>query len=247
MSWGTLLINKWLFGVMAALCVIVLLMRLCVNGGHCSFIYAIDSNLSVGAIQELQDTFSSLVSERGPSVAIQAMQARYPYLKDATCAYLPSQHAYVAMQVRYPHCLINNEKLLFDDGLLISKTVFQDDIVSALPAITISHLNNQIDILPAAMRALVMAIPSTWYTTYAIVWRGDHALCLYEKNRDDVFFVFDTQSVPDESMLAACQQVAQECRVTPSRKHCLVVDARFENQIIVYGDTGGYGHGPGIG
>ena len=63
----------------------------------------------------------------------------------------------------------------------------------------------------------------------------------------DVVFVCDTDCVPDQAMLDVCHQVAQECRVTPSRKHHLVIDARFKDQLIVYGDTRGYGHGSDVG
>lgn len=210
------------------------------------FTYAIDPLFSAHSSSAFQETIPSLIATHGPHYTLTHISDFYPAVASARCIYKPGNHAHITLHAHEPNLTVNNTKALIQDGVLIDYEFYNSEVLNTCASMHIRQLP-ETNKIPHAMYSIISAIPSSLHALYSFEWHSDHALILYEKTRDDVFFVCNTNSVPDPTLLAACHQVAQECRVTPSRKQRLIVDARFTDQIIVYGDTGGYGHGSRIG
>lgn len=209
-------------------------------------VYTTDSLFSDTYATSLQETLHNLIQQEGPAYAIKKINNLYPAIALAICSYMPSKQAHVTIESHEPLVLLNNTHVLLDKGVLISKDAFNASILKEIPQLFIDKQLLSHHSLPKHIYSLLTNL-SLLCDQYIVTWYDDHALVLQDKTQNDVVFVCDTDRVPDQATLEVCHQVAQECRVTPSRKHHVVIDARFKDQLIVYGDTRGYGHGSDVG
>lgn len=221
--------------------------RLYVNAHVPYYTYAIDSLLSKEYGDELQRCTPSLIAELGPQCAFACIKEKYPAIASITCVYKPPKHIHCTLRAHEPTMRVNTTMVTRADGVLMPHVAYNAELLTAYPHITISSLSEDADRIAPSMHTTITTLPSSWYDRYYIEWHSDHALVLRDKTLHDRIVVCDPHNLPDDEALNMCHHAAHECGTSSSRKQNLIVDARFANQIIVYGDTGEYGHGSNTG
>jgi hypothetical protein len=151
---------------------------------------------------------------------------------------LPSSIAHIGVKAHIPQYLVNENKVLTHEGMLISKEWFCPRVVDALYNLDIQWTDKKQTMLSQAGKCCVSSLVPQLLDGYHFVWEDETRAWLYDKEQPRFALLFDAQSVPDAAMIQKCNIIKQNLRdrgVFEQRgKKLWAADLRFAKQIIVF-------------
>ena len=203
-------------------------------------------NIDTICVEELcaiETVLRTLHEQAGYTVAdcITQVQGQFPYLKEGVAVFEPGSlivYNFVCLQ---PLCVVNNEYLLLNDGVVVGKNTFS--AYAPVPAITVDQSLMQDECQMRKVADAMVRIDRTVTAVNAIHWQNIHTGFIDAQDRSDFKVMFDVTHIPTTYILAHCTTIHHELQDAHVLSQGLwVADIRFKNQIIVYrGKGGGYG------
>ncbi|MCX5922797.1 MAG: hypothetical protein NTX86_05740 [Candidatus Dependentiae bacterium] len=198
--------------------------------------------------QETQESIAAFATTQPHTPAsefIELLVKNFPSIKSVEYSYDASGLLCYTVESALPLFSINNDYVLTDKGALVPKKDFVSHLVQSLHNITLSS-----DVISDAFTACIQSLPQSFFESYDVVWLNDYEVVLYDKAQPGFSICFNTQVVPELSMIERCNAIKNDLAsagLFEKKVHAAaqkwVADIRFKNQIIVSANVGGRHYG----
>lgn len=210
------------------------------------------------AALSLKDLLGRAILEKGGSFVYTAklVQQNFPHCTSISCRQQPSGLVQARIDLDEPFCAVNDDMIMTTRGVVVLRTLYADDALAGLPQL---RLENQKDSsVSPYLLSFLKHVPDSLLSTHEIVYRSDDEIALVRRDmsqrenaqRDisQSSYLCAVDTVIDQELLMRCDNVMAdyEQQKTTSKKKArtaLVLDLRFDKQVILYPHMGGQIHG----
>jgi hypothetical protein len=211
----------------------------------------IDAQLSATAQDELRQycTENMLTNSYSYDQIIQKIKQHYPYVQQCVCRYTIPQCMHLTVNAHQPYICFNGTTLMTKTGNLLPVTQYSTAAYQNLPHMTIAAHHLAGPFLSSAICNVITEIPSTILEYFSITWESEHVLWLKDRQYPQFSILCDTNGISDVTLCSLAEKIysLQHDSTQRKKKKCQIIDCRFVDQIIVYDDIRGLGHGKSIG
>jgi len=220
-AYGALLSYRTLFGV-----------------GQCSCSY--DQSLSPAAQKDIQ-TFIQQQRVTDLAQLSQAIQEKFHQIKAVQACHDRTGVLRIVLDASEPKLLINNEYVLCKNGAVVVHAYIPDEIRVDLAAIATKDKSLVEDLV---FRSWAQHLPIQLCHEYAIVWVDQFTVYYTDQKNKAFHLVCDAAQYPDVSILNSYQEIKNTLSQRNGlRNQQVIADARFDRQIIVRKEKGGWSYG----
>jgi hypothetical protein len=173
------------------------------------------------------------------------VQERFPFIKSFSLSYLPGVTC-CSLKSRKPFCLINDVLVLTDDGILVTKNVFEPLVVAPLRTAYVDHVAIQKEHAICGFQECIAQLPTAILDVYDVMWYDRLHAQLRDKKEKKFSILFDVNTLPNEHILKQCKGIKDELverNLYQQSRRLWFADIRFAKQIIVFEDKGGSWYG----
>lgn len=171
--------------------------------------------------------------------AIAQLKSEFVYLKAIQARYISPGYVEISCKAHAPLICINNDQVMLENGSVVTKTVFNDEVIKDLPSIAVTHED--------AMRTPLFAYhvqqwlsntPNDLFAQYNIRWINHTNIQLEDKKTPKFSLITHSTKVPSDSCFAQYAVIknyvlSQNKQKSIKDKKKWSVDVRFKNQFIV--------------
>ena len=140
---------------------------------------------------------------------------------------------------------VNDTHVVSNDGVVMSPDNFSPALLHTLHVIRVDNLDEKA-CMPHSFITTVQALIPSFLDSYDAYWVDENKLVLLEKESPHFSLICNAQKLPDERLVACCQQLKNDVCSKVSKKQYWAADIRFEHQIILTNGVacqGGVAHG----
>lgn len=167
-------------------------------------------------------------------------QAQFPYLYAGTAVFEPGSLVVYSFVCSKPVCIVNDQYLLLDNGVLVARKLFSDHSCMHTPVITLDHSLMQDQSQTHIIADTMAHIDPTLAAGARLHWHTVDSGFLETHDQTGFKIRFDVTHIPTAHILAYCATIHHELRDSNLVSHGVwIADIRFNNQIIVYRGKGG--------
>jgi len=188
----------------------------------------------------LADTFQSL-SFHGIS---QKIKNSFPFIKNISCAQLPTKELIITLEPYEPLYVINNDLILIESGNIVSKNMYDEIVYKELVNITYEQpLHTSVN---KSCFTCLNSLNRSIFDAYDLTWTDDNEILLIDKKHRRFAIYTDMHSLEDLQKINHCSSL--KTKITETKEFSLekrkiwFADIRFDNQIVIF-SRGGRGHG----
>jgi hypothetical protein len=184
-----------------------------------------------------------------------------------SCRQQPSGLVQARIELDEPFCAVNDDMIMTTRGIVVSRTLYADEVLAGLPQLRLE--NKMGSELSSYLLSFLKHIPDSLFSTHEVIYRSDDEIALVQRDisvqhevsklavlkRDvtqnvasQAIYLCAVDTIVDQELLNRCDNVMAdfEQQKTTSKKKTrtvLVLDLRFDKQVILYPHMGGQIHG----
>lgn len=220
-AYGVLLSYRALFGVWRC---------------GCSY----DQSLSSTAQKDLQ-TFIQKQRVTDLAQLSQQIRNKFPQIQVVQACHDQTGVLHIALEASSPKLSINNEYVLCENGALVALSYIPNEIRANLASIATKDKSLVEDLV---FRSWAQSLPIDLCHDYAIVWVDQFTIYYTDQKNKAFHLVCDAARYPDVAILNSYQEIKNTLSQRSGlRNQHVIADARFDRQIIVRKERGGWSYG----
>lgn len=159
------------------------------------------------------------------------IKKEFPAIDTVLFRFYPD-HISIAITPYAPLCVINNEKVITRNGILLEKLFFDDAQCISVPQIIIpENVNQFVSFMPRLVQSL-----GNYFSFFNPVVIASHRIYLEDKDEEKFAVITTVNTYISEKMVRYCQQIKQQLhdRGVFKKNERWLADIRFADHIIVY-------------
>lgn len=209
----------------------------------------VSPQVSEETMVSLQARCNQLLLEKKETLAkvAQTVCQEFPQCSSIVCRQQPSGMVQVRVVCDDLLCAVNDDLLMTQKGVIVPTLAYAEHEITGLPRLRMAIAQNGVVVAPSVI-SFIKQIPALLLSSHTIDYRSDDEILLVDSDTTKPVYVCAVGTIVDNALLSRCEKVIRdtEQQVLASKKKArtaLVLDLRFDKQIILYPYMGGQSHG----
>lgn len=206
----------------------------------CITLFELDPRISDAAQQDIMVWLEDKEFE-SPYEFTASVQKKFPEVASVSIAYSPLTYRYVTLHAEKPLLRINQERVLCAQGPLVVSSFYKQAVLKQLPSIEAA---GSIDENLSDVRSFAQKLSPVFFERFQITWHSPTKILFQDKQETTLSLISNVDTIPVQKMLEQSDAIYAQVKNQKKNKK-IMMDLRFENQIISYFKSaeGGYAHG----
>ena len=185
-----------------------------------------------GLARESEENITNYIAgqysqSKNPQSVISSVNQKFPEVRDMKVYLCKTDKICFSVELQQPIFLLNEQDVVCDNDVILSKEHFQNEVVAQLPRVYCDH-----KISIGVARAFFEKLPKEIQKSFAILWGDENDIALYEHENKKIQFLVTKDSVPTVVDINHCKEIGSTLG-SKYKKKSITYDLRFKNQIIV--------------
>ncbi len=181
-------------------------------------------------------TFKNIIFD---THAIAQLKSEFKYLKTIQARYVSPGYVEISCKAHAPLICINNDQVMLENGSIVKKTVFNDDVIKGLPSIVVAREDNiHSPLFAFHVQRWLADISNELFAQYTIRWVNHTNIHLEDKQAPKFSLITHSHKIPSNTCFAQYAAIknyvlSQNKQKNNKDQKRWSVDVRFKNQFIV--------------
>ena len=187
--------------------------------------------------QELNNNIIAMIHSYGPTITTQHCKDHFPILSHLAIRYTFPLHASVDYTIASPDTCLNKSVSLLPNGIIVSRDLFSQDLLTIIPHITIPISVLCAAELPKTLKSYAKNNLHDTLERFSCTWQNDYTCFYHDQKNTEYTLLYQGYAPPSVQDIALYDRVITQYK--PNNKHTSwLVDLRFKNQVVISPDQG---------
>lgn len=226
--------KKGYYHIMQSTLAIVVVLLLCSGVAHSLILKKVHIGVEGYGSALLKQEIEHIVSAQLPISSRYALyeilKNKLPYIQEIVLQQYKPQACYISLKPYEPRCLINNEKVFLENGVIVEKDFFEPHITNQLSCVEVCNAS---DYEQSLFVDWLKNIDTEILKNFRICWVDKTTIRLQPHHLSETTFIVHHTMQLSEVVQEKIMRIIQQEKLDNKYVH-LVVDLRFQNQVICY-------------